>query len=72
VVRVKVKLLVLRLSLAVMFEVEVFWVVTLCVVVIGYRHFRSPCSRVERQHGPLKHWYPTTKLNDVTTQKTSI
>jgi hypothetical protein len=24
-----------------------------------------------RQHGPLKRWYPTTTLHDVTTQKTS-
>jgi hypothetical protein len=24
-----------------------------------------------RQHGPLKRWYPTTKLHRVTTQKTS-
>jgi len=24
-----------------------------------------------RQHGPLKHWYPTTALHSITTQKTS-
>jgi hypothetical protein len=24
-----------------------------------------------RQHGPLKRWYPTTTLHDVTTQKTT-
>jgi len=29
----------------------------------------SPCRW--RQHGPLKHWYPTTTLYGVTTPKTS-
>jgi hypothetical protein len=28
---------------AVMFQVEVFWVVTPCNVVGGYRRFRGPC-----------------------------
>jgi hypothetical protein len=28
---------------AVMFHVEVFWVVTLCIVVIGYQRFGGPC-----------------------------
>jgi hypothetical protein len=28
---------------AVMFNVEVFWVVTPCSVVVGYQHFRGPC-----------------------------
>jgi hypothetical protein len=28
---------------AVMFQVEVFWVVTPCGVVVGYRRFRGPC-----------------------------
>jgi hypothetical protein len=42
---------------AMMFQVEVFWVVTSCCVVVGY-------------HGHLKHLYPTTTLHGVTTQKT--
>jgi hypothetical protein len=25
------------------FEVEVFWVVTPCIVVVGYQRFGSPC-----------------------------
>jgi hypothetical protein len=37
-------------------QVEIFWVVTLCSVVVG----------------PLKCWCPTTTLHGVTTQKTSI
>jgi hypothetical protein len=28
---------------AVIFQVEVFWVVTPCSVVAGYQHFRGPC-----------------------------
>jgi hypothetical protein len=28
---------------AVMFQVEVFWVVTPCSVAVGYRHFIDPC-----------------------------
>jgi hypothetical protein len=24
-------------------QVQVVWVVTLCIVVVGYRHFRAPC-----------------------------
>jgi hypothetical protein len=28
---------------AVMFQVEVFWFVTPCSVVVGYRRFRGPC-----------------------------
>jgi len=40
------------------FQVEVFWVVT-CTVVEGYQSFGIP------------RWYPTTKLHGVTTQKTS-
>jgi len=28
---------------AVMFQVEVFWVVTPCSVVVGYQSFRGPC-----------------------------
>jgi len=28
---------------AVMFQVEVFWVVTPCNVVVGYQRFRDPC-----------------------------
>jgi len=45
----------------VMFQV-IFWAVMLCSVV-GYQSLRW------RQHGPLKHWYPTTTLHSVTTQK---
>jgi hypothetical protein len=26
------------------YQVEIFWVVTPCSVVVGYQHFRSPCS----------------------------
>jgi hypothetical protein len=29
--------------MVVMFQVKVFWVVTLCSVVVGYQCFRGPC-----------------------------
>jgi hypothetical protein len=32
----------------------------------------TPCNAVfRRQFGPLKGWYPTTTLSDITSQKTS-
>jgi hypothetical protein len=40
-------------------QVEVFWVVMPCSVAVGWREQGSP-----------KHWYPTTTLDEVTTQKT--
>jgi len=48
-------------------QVVVFCVVTPCSAVVGYHctsHWRW------RQYGPLKHWYPTTTLHTITTQKT--
>jgi hypothetical protein len=51
------------------FQVEVFWVVTPCSVVVGYQRFRGSCCR--HLHGPLERWYPTTTLHGFTTQKTS-
>jgi hypothetical protein len=56
--------------MAVMFQAEVFWVMTTCSVVVGYQCFRGPCC-LHFQHGPLKRLYLTTTLKDVTTQKTS-
>jgi len=35
---------------AVIFQVEVFWVVTPCSVVIGYQRFRGPCILHLRSH----------------------
>jgi hypothetical protein len=41
----------------------------------GTYHNTTRCHNPEdwrwRHHGPLKHWYPTTTLHGVTTQKTS-
>jgi len=45
----------------------VFCIVTPCNDVVGYQHFGVPW----RQQGPLKHWFPTTELRGVTTQKTA-
>jgi len=45
-------------------KVNVFWVVTPCSVVVGYRCFRGSCC-----HGPLKCWYATTTLHGIATQK---
>jgi len=58
---------------AVMYQVEVFFVVTQCSDV-GYQRFGGPphqstSPRRGRQYGPLKRWYPTTTLHDVTTQE---
>jgi hypothetical protein len=50
-------------------QVEVFLVVALCNVVVGYKHFGEPCCPEDgRQPGPLKHWCPTATLHSVTTQ----
>jgi hypothetical protein len=32
------------------------------------QHYMASQPRIWRQHGPLKRWYPTTTLHDVTTQ----
>jgi len=45
---------------AVKFQIEVFWIVTLSSVVVGYQFFRK-----RRQYRHLKRWYPTTKLRGV-------
>jgi len=50
---------------AVKIQIEVFWVVTPCHVVVGYRPFVYIFR--QRQHGPPKRWYPTTTLHRVTT-----
>jgi hypothetical protein len=44
-------------------EFEVFWVVTLYSVLVGWRW---------RQYGPLKHWYPTTTVHSITTQNSNL
>jgi hypothetical protein len=37
---------------AVMFQVEIFWVVTPCCVVVGYQDFGEPCClHLERVYG---------------------
>jgi len=51
---------------AAMFQIAVLWVVTPCSVVVGRQHFRR-----WRQHGCLKHWYPTTTLHGDKIYKTS-
>jgi hypothetical protein len=54
------------------FHVEVFWVLTPCSVVLGYRRFRGPCC-LHLQSSPWRwrqHGSPT--LHGVRTQKTSI
>jgi hypothetical protein len=40
--------------MVVKFQVEVFWVVTLCSVVVGYQCFRGPCYLHLLGVGPLK------------------
>jgi hypothetical protein len=36
----------------VMFQVEVFWFVTPCSVVVGYQRFRGPCCLHLQGHNP--------------------
>jgi len=48
------------------YQVDVFWVVTPCSVMVGYRRFGGL-----RQYGPRKRWYPTTTLHGVTTRNTT-
>jgi len=46
-----------------------------CSFVVGHLRFRGSCCPhlpgEEWQHRPMKRWYPTTTLHDVTIQKTS-
>jgi len=38
--------------MAVMFQVEVFWVLTQCSVEVGYQRFRGPCRlHIEGEDG---------------------
>jgi hypothetical protein len=46
-------------------QVEVFWVVTPCSVVVGYQHFGGPCCL----HLQEERWHPTTTLHGVIPQK---
>jgi hypothetical protein len=43
---------------AVVFQVEVFWVVTPCSVVVGYQGFFSSPPRPHRLWGPPIQWMP--------------
>jgi hypothetical protein len=42
------------------FQIEVFWVVTPCNVLIRYQRFRGPCCL--HLQGEVKHLYPTATL----------
>jgi len=62
--------------MAVLFQVEVFWVVTPCSVMVRYQHSTGPCCLLTspwgwRQHGALKRQYITRMLHGVTTQTNS-
>jgi hypothetical protein len=56
-----------KVLMVVKIQVEVFWVVTLCSVLVGYQHFGGPCylclqdegggSRVLRSTGILPQHY---------------
>jgi hypothetical protein len=48
-------------------HVEVFWVLKLCSVAIGYKCFRGPCYR----HLHPEVWGSKVVWNGITTQKTS-
>jgi len=43
-------------------EFSKFWVVTPCIVAVGYQRFTSPWRW--RQQVPPKFWYPTATLHD--------
>jgi len=55
-----------------MFQDEVFLVFTQCSVVVGYRHFRSPCCLPEDGANMhlRKRQYPVTTVHGIATQKT--
>jgi len=55
---------------AVMFQVDIFWVVTSYNIVVRYQCFRGPCC-LHLWHELQKQWYPTTILHGITTQETS-
>jgi hypothetical protein len=52
--------------MAVKIQVEVFWVVMSCGVVVGYQHFRGPCCLHLLKPGSLICWHPITTLHNVT------
>jgi hypothetical protein len=56
---------------AVKIQVEVFWVVTPCSVVVGRQRFETPCRLHLQGEDPPKRWYPIAALHCVTTQMTS-
>jgi hypothetical protein len=43
---------------AVIFEVEVFWVVIPCSVVVGYRRFGDPCYHIGTYHNITRRHNP--------------
>jgi hypothetical protein len=51
------------------FQVTVFCVMTPCSDMVKYQHFVGPCCLQLHGEGPPKHWYPTSSLHTVTTQK---
>jgi len=53
--------------MAVKIQVEVFWGVTPCSIVVGYQRFRGSWKHQD----PPKRRHPTTALHGVTSQKTS-
>jgi len=60
---------------AVMIQVEVFWDVTVCSVVVGYQRFRGPCCLHRQGEGGGSVdlcWYPTATLHGVTIQNLSL
>jgi len=55
--------------MAVMFQVEVFWFVTPCNIVVGYFLHLNPEDGSSMDL--LKLWYPTITLHIFITQRTS-
>jgi hypothetical protein len=58
---------------AVKIHVEIFWVMMLCSVVVGYQRFGGHAAsitlKIEAALQLLKRWYPTTALQNDTTQR---
>jgi hypothetical protein len=61
--------------MAVIFQVQVFWVVTPCSVVVGYQRFAGlRCLHLQGDGSSTdlcNLLYPSTTLHDVTIQKSS-
>jgi hypothetical protein len=60
-----------EIFMVVKIQVMVFWVMTLCSVVVEYQYFGGSCCylHLQAEDGNSKSWYLTAMIHGVTTQK---